>query len=519
MFQIILIGLILLIFLKIDYRFIESFTCCQDDHDYFMHAETIAIDFDLDYTNQLYGFENKRFNSGGNIAPKGFIGTGIFSSIFLFIGNLFEAEGTEKNIFNYNILFYSLSSIIYFFGGIFLFNSMIKDLKIQFHPLLVLLFTSSTGLIYYSFERYSMTHVYEFFSTSLVIYFSHKFYKTNQNLYAILLPLSIALAFSVRWVNYFIVFLPYIVFSLFKDNYKKISLVKNSFFLISSMLSLGIFTYLNYLIYGIITFNPQFVYGTEQMATGFFNNNQGFFGFITENFSNLLKIIFTQEFGILYFSPLILFASLFTIYLMFNREIDIKAKYLLIISFILIYGPVLLWKSTASSYGFRYLLSSVSLSLLIYMYYKKNRTNRFINYYLVGVSIFSLLSVLFFETTPETQLSLVEVSNTFGRQLRFSQPFYLSGLFDSFLQLESYLKIFTTSFFGVLILKIVLIIFNIDDLNELLGNLGLPISNNDFQELLTNLENISIFKIFVCIGVIYLLIMYLYRNIQNYEKI
>ena len=52
----------LLLLLKIDYRLIEEINCCQDDHDYFMHAETISVDFDLDYTNQLKGFESKRFN-------------------------------------------------------------------------------------------------------------------------------------------------------------------------------------------------------------------------------------------------------------------------------------------------------------------------------------------------------------------------------------------------------------------------------------------------------------------------
>ena len=40
--------------LKIDYRFVESINCCQDDHDYYSHAETIAIDFDFDYKNQIY---------------------------------------------------------------------------------------------------------------------------------------------------------------------------------------------------------------------------------------------------------------------------------------------------------------------------------------------------------------------------------------------------------------------------------------------------------------------------------
>jgi len=510
---------VLLVFLKIDYRFIESFTCCQDDHDYFMHAETIALDFDLDYTNQLIGFEEKRFNSNGKIAPKGFIGTGIFSSIFLFIGDLFEVNDSKEYILNYRILFYSLSSVLYFFWGIFIFNSIIKDLKIKIHPLIILIFTSATGLIYYSFERYSMTHVYEFFSTTLVIYFCHKFYKTNDNIYAFLVPMAMALAFSVRWVNYFILFLPYIMNSLFKTSYKNYSLIKNNFFKVSMFFSFGSFIFLNYLIYGSITLDPQFVYGTEKMASGFFINSSSLYTFFSENLSNLFNIVITQEFGILYFSPLIFFASTYTLYLFFTNKINIKAKTLLLLSFAFIYGPVLLWKSTASSYGFRYLLSSVSLCLILFMHYKKHNENKMINYYLFVASIFSLLSILFFETSVGTQLSLTEVSNSFDRQLRFTQPLYLSGLFESFTKLESYLKIFTTSFFGVFILKIILLISDIDSLNNFLDKLGLPVTNNDFQELLITLERISLFKILIFIILIYLLVVYLVSNIKDYEKI
>ena len=152
------------------------------------------------------------------------------------------------------------------------------------------------------------------------------------------------------------------------------------------------------------------------------------------------------------------------------------------------------------------------------MHYKKYNENKFVNYYLIIISLFSLLSILFFETTLGTQLSLTEVSNSFDRQLRFSQPLYLSGLLESFFNLESYLKIFTTSFFGVFILKIVLTLFNIEELNSFLGNLGLPVSNSDFQELLINLENISILKIFIVVVLIYLLVGYFYKNIKIMKK-
>ena len=44
------ITVFLLLFLKTDFRLKDTITCC-DDHDYYIHAETIAIDFDLNYAN------------------------------------------------------------------------------------------------------------------------------------------------------------------------------------------------------------------------------------------------------------------------------------------------------------------------------------------------------------------------------------------------------------------------------------------------------------------------------------
>ena len=62
LFNSLLLTVIILVFLKIDFRFQETVYCCGDDHDYYMHAETIALDFDLDYSNQMKGIEEKRFS-------------------------------------------------------------------------------------------------------------------------------------------------------------------------------------------------------------------------------------------------------------------------------------------------------------------------------------------------------------------------------------------------------------------------------------------------------------------------
>ena len=61
---------IFLLFLKIDFRFEDGIFCCGDDYDYFSHSQTIVEDFDLDYSNQLKGFEDKRYNLNGNMSNR-----------------------------------------------------------------------------------------------------------------------------------------------------------------------------------------------------------------------------------------------------------------------------------------------------------------------------------------------------------------------------------------------------------------------------------------------------------------
>ena len=49
-----LLTFIILLLLKVDYRFEEIYSGgAQDDSSYYYHAQTIAIDKDLDYSNQF----------------------------------------------------------------------------------------------------------------------------------------------------------------------------------------------------------------------------------------------------------------------------------------------------------------------------------------------------------------------------------------------------------------------------------------------------------------------------------
>ena len=293
---VLLVLFFILLFLKVDYRFVNTIDCCGDDFDYYIHAKTIATDFDLDYSNQLQEDQHIKYN--GKIAPKGFIGSGLLSAPFYFLGDYIDKLLDSSGVFNYRIITYSFSSIFYLFLGYkFLLKSLLMINKKLDRLLFFVLFFGS-GVSYYAFERFSMTHSYEVFSTSLIIFLTTKFFyeqnSNKKNIYIFLIPLSIVIGLLIRWTNYYLILLPFLIYKLLNNNGSSLQLIKNKYFWIGSFLSLFIFCSFSYLVYGVVTFNPQYVYDTNKLD-GFFNFNLEFF---VSNIKNLLIIFFGQEFGL-----------------------------------------------------------------------------------------------------------------------------------------------------------------------------------------------------------------------------
>tara|TARA_A100001015_G_scaffold275114_1_gene332108 strand:+ start:146 stop:700 length:555 start_codon:yes stop_codon:yes gene_type:complete len=176
------------------------------------------------------------------------------------------------------------------------------------------------------------------------------------------------------------------------------------------------------------------------------------------------------------------------------------------------FGSVLLWKSTASSYGFRYLYSLVPLSII---YFYSNFEKKNFNFYrrvLIALSFFSLFSILFFETTILTQLSTTEELNSFGRNIKYVEPNYLSGYISSLFVISSYFKIFLTSFLGVIVFKLIFLFIEPNQFITILESVGLPVQNDDFQQYIIEVQTIAFNKIFLIIGFLYLCSYFLVKN-------
>ena len=487
-----ILGLfIFLIFLKIDFRITNDLICCNDDYDYFSHAETISKDFDFDYTNQLP--DKSRYFRNNKNAQFGFVGAGLLSSPFMLIGSFFDKIfGIKSPMINLKHLMYSFSSIFYLIVSMGLLKKISQFYKVKINYTLYLF---GSGIIYYAFERYSMTSVYEVFTILLTIYLSVLFIKNSYDLRLIsfLLPLSVLVALLVRWTNLFVILIPFIV--IIKFNKEKPRLLKqllNRYYFLSVAISIGLFSLLSKFIYGVVTFSPSYVYMVDEFDNLVqVNILQNFPTFIKDSVIDFINIMFSQEFGLFWFSPIIFIGTFLLIWkFVTNRDFEsLVSNGLLLICFAQNFFIVTIWNSTASSYGFRYLFSLIPLSFLAIFINKEIVNSKLVKNYLKVFSIFSILSVLFFETTIFTQLSLTPVMNSFGYEKVYSQPEYLTGLFKSFFVTESYLKIVATSFFGALFLKLSIMLTSEIFVINLLSLTGYV--NEDVVKLVSQLNEIT----------------------------
>ena len=176
-----LFTILLLSFVKIDFRLNEITNgLISDDSAYYYHAQTIGVDNDLDYANQLEGTDKRNLNLENNKpVPVHPIGVGFLAGPFLFISNILNNLIGIDSVVSFNYFVYSLVPIFYLFLGIFLMNKVITKKVGSVNYIKTSLFVLGSGVTYYAFERFSMSHVYEFFSFIFLMYLCFKYEEKN----------------------------------------------------------------------------------------------------------------------------------------------------------------------------------------------------------------------------------------------------------------------------------------------------------------------------------------------------
>ena len=107
--------------------------------------------------------------------------------------------------------------------------------------------------------------------------------------------------------------------------------------------------------------------------------------------------------------------------------------------------------------------------------------------------------------------------NSFGREIKYVEPEYLRGYLGSILQIDSYFKIFVTSFLGVALFKLTFFFIDLDSFINLLNKFNLPTQNEDFINYLYEVQFVSFYKILFIILYFLLLASFLIR--KDKEKV
>ena len=181
--------ILLLSLTRIDFRFDEinpgSFV---DDAEYYYHVQTIAIDKDLDYSNQMPNtpYRNLNADDPSKVLPVHSIGVGIFAAPIIFFANSISGVINLDSLISFNYFVYSFIPVFYLFLSYKLLIKLFTRNKIKINNNLLLLIITGSGVSYFAFERFSMSHVYEFFGTTLCVFLLINFFMKSPKLKDIL---------------------------------------------------------------------------------------------------------------------------------------------------------------------------------------------------------------------------------------------------------------------------------------------------------------------------------------------
>ena len=172
-------------------------------------------------------------------------------------------------------------------------------------------------------------------------------------------------------------------------------LLKDNYFIVFSFLSSGLFLLHTKVLYGQFSFNPQFVYRTGGQVSNFISRDGKIIDFFLINAVNSFKVMFTQEFGLFWFSPILFVGFILVLFNLFtNKKGETYFNLLILFSYLQIFAVVLLWRSTASSYGFRYLFCLIPLSVILYYRFQNEKSRKLIKYYLIIIRMTKIYTII-----------------------------------------------------------------------------------------------------------------------------
>ena len=474
----VLFGAIFFLFF-VPAHFLNKDITSFDDLSYLSHSFTIGLDGDLDYRNEIA----TRFSQYGTL-PAHPIGSGLLAAPFVAVFGLLdrltghEVVENRANYFGSWAYFGFLFAVNFFFlfGIVLYFQTMqmiSPGYSTGFHMLIVL----STGVIYYVLGRFTMAHGFEFFALSATVFSAMQVYRAsteNRRLGTLVSLVSVGffvvLNLWIRPSNLNCLVLPFIVLIT-------VSVVRaepiRSQVLVTVVLSI-LFWMIPYCLFNLDHYHQLFpsysvAYNLELPLgeTAEYEEQLGAVGMLVHLIAltfaltpNVFLLLFSSEVGVIYSNPILVIGLLGFTWFCFRYGIVAGWRIcsilvILVLSYYLFsVAIVLVWKTTASDYGYRYLFPLIPVALLFTVVMleglgaERAKRKAMIKSLIVAMSLIGAINVFFYKSTP--LLSPQEQENVYGEWHSSSLNGYQINLTKELLKYQTYVLAGGKSYLGLL---------------------------------------------------------------------
>jgi hypothetical protein len=434
----------------------------QDDLSYWLHGATVALDFDLDYTND-YQSSNSIFDSKTN-APSHPPGSGYATSPFIFIfEKIDKLAGNKVERINptgtFSYLGYFFGTLFYCFMGFFLLSRIVDLKNLNYYPLLyfIVLFSS---LIHFVSTRFLMSHSFEFFLCCALLYIfetKNSLLKKEYFIFVILIYFLLAITRPSTFI-YTLALLAYYK-SKFSTKLQTSEIILNIF---SLSFFIGIYITLSRVIYNenTILLNLSSNATTSEFTSSFN------FEFYLNGLTKLPNLLFSPSMGLIFIMPTIFYSLYFVCRNLFVKRNVSFHNIFLFLYFLGAFSVLFIWQGREVAYGQRLLIGLLPLTFVILSKLEIRKMA------ILKFHFFILYFHYLFFYSPN--LSLIPGKTLWGSIVQFAPTNYSLNLISNFYQIENISYILLKNIYAVNIFNVVSFetFFSLPLFSKLLNTIG-----------------------------------------------
>jgi len=470
----------------------------SDDLSYWLHANTIAKDFDLNYLVD-HTFKNSIFHNITNV-PYHPPGGGYLSAIFVFVFGIVDSFinqdflRTVNQVGSFSYYGYFFSSLFYTLFSFFLLSKILIIKKNTNYKKNILLLAYLSTILHYSSTRFLMAHAQELFLVTVIIYIfeSQKSIKIRSCYLLILMYFLLSITRPLT----FVISLVLIFYYFEKFNFKK-----NETLGIMIFLGIALFLYF-YLSNKLYLSNSILLNLSQNSTTSSFVEDINF-SILYIGIIKIPNLLFSFSAGLLWTAPIIFLGIILTFY----NHITEKNIFKTFIASIYIFGFIivaLFWQGGEIAYGQRLFVGLIPFSII----QLGDFTSRFnIRLFLNLLIINSYLNYLYFYSSEN--LTLKEGKTLWGTIVRFSAENYTINLYSEIFNVSNILNIFAKSIYSINLFGL----FDYQTIFKILSNFNLSSNKLDIlQAKAITYFDLNYGYIFL-VSITYLVFLYIFLKI------